>query len=55
MNPVNVDIMKQNKIADEIVTISMPPTFSDFLGSSILSGNGQLCSQSMQLQAVVRF
>lgn len=55
MNPANVDIMKQNKIADDIVTISMPATFSDFWGSSILSGNGQLSSQSMQLQAVVWF
>jgi len=55
MNPANVDIMKQNKIADDIVRISMPATFSDFLGSSILSGNGQLSSQSMQLQAVFKF
>jgi len=55
MNPANIDIMKQNKMTDEIVTISIPATFSDFWGSCILSGNGQLWSQSMQLQAVDLF
>jgi len=52
---VNIDIIKQNKIADDIVMISIPATLSNFWGSWILSGNGQLSSQSMQLQAVVLF
>jgi len=54
-NPANIDIMKPNKIADDIVKISIPATLNDFWGSCILSGNGQLSSQSMQLQAVVLF
>jgi len=54
-NPAKSDIMKPKKIADDIVKISIPATLSGFRGSCILSGNGQLSSQSMQLQAVVLF
>lgn len=53
MKPTNVEVMKQNKIADNIVNISIPATVNDFCGSSTLSGKGQLSSQSMQLQGTV--
>lgn len=47
--------MKQKKIADDKVITSTPATFRDSWISGILSGKGQLSSQSMQLQAVVVF
>lgn len=47
--------MKQNKIIDNIVKASIPIILNDFCGSGILSGIGQLSSQSIQLHAVVVF
>jgi len=57
MKAVNVDIIKQNETADNIVKTSTPCIFfnDSCISAGILSGKGQLSSQSMQLQAVVLF
>lgn len=55
IKPKKVDTRKQNKTITDTVKISTPAISSDFCVSSISSGEGQLSSQSVQLQAAVLF
>lgn len=55
IKPANVEIIKQNRTVDDKVKTSTPNTSNSFCMSDMVSGKGQLSSQSMQLQAVVLF